>query len=73
MDNLNYKTQAYARIWKENGLELELKEKMTPIEVISWLKMWGWKPYRKSGEMYQDDILKDNYHNIVVCKVLMHV
>ena len=70
MDNLNYKTQAHARMWKENGLE---KKKMTPIEVISWLKMRGWKPYRKSGKMYQDDILKDSYHNIVVCKVLMHV
>ena len=32
MDNLNCKTQAHARVCEEN--KLELKEKMTPIEII---------------------------------------
>ena len=35
MDNLNCKTQAHARVWEENKLELEL-EKMMLIEIILW-------------------------------------
>ena len=35
MDNLNCKTQAHARVYKENKLELELEENETmPIEII---------------------------------------
>ena len=33
MANLNCKTQAHARVCKENN---ELEEKMRPIETISW-------------------------------------
>ena len=35
MDNLNCKTQAHARVYKENEPELELEENETmPIEII---------------------------------------
>ena len=36
MDNLNCKTQAHARVWKENKLELEFEEKTMPTETILW-------------------------------------
>ena len=33
-----------------------------PIEIILWLQVWIWRIilYKKSGEVYQDDILKDD-------------
>ena len=31
--------QAHARVCKENKLELEKEKKMTPIEIIFWLKV----------------------------------
>ena len=36
MDNLNCKMQAHARVCEEN---IELEEKMMPIETILWLKV----------------------------------
>ena len=36
MDNSNCKTQAHARVRKENKLELEFEEKMIPTERILW-------------------------------------
>ena len=56
MDNLSCKMQADARVCEENKLE----EKTTPVEIMLWLKVQVWGSYRKSGETYQDDILKDN-------------
>ena len=53
IDNLNCKTQAYTRVCKENELE-----KMTPIETI--LCEFEGGSYRKNGEEYQDNILKDD-------------
>ena len=47
--------QAHARVCKENKLE-----KTTPIETILWLKVEFEGSYRKSGEVYQDDVLKDD-------------
>ena len=44
---------------KENNEELE--EKTMPIETILRLKVWLYKgSYRKSGEVYQDNILMDD-------------
>ena len=36
MDNLNCKLQAYVRVCEEN---IELEEKMMPIETILWLQV----------------------------------
>ena len=58
IDNLNCKTQAYTRVCKENELK-----KITPIETILY-EFEG--SYRKNGEEYQDNILKDDYHSIKV-------
>ena len=56
MDNLNCKMQTHARMCREN---IELEEKKTPIETILQLKVRVWRIIcRKSGEAYQDDILK---------------
>ena len=62
MDNLNCKMQAHARVCEENKLEeLELEEKIRCL-----LKQFHSKrcdfdgSYKKNGETYQDDILKDD-------------
>ena len=53
--------QAHAKVCKENKLEWELEEKKWCL-----LKQFcGWRcefegSYRKSGKVYQDDILKDD-------------
>ena len=67
VDNKNCKTQAYARVCKENKLEeleLELEKKQRLLN-----QFYGWRckfegSYKKNGELYQDDILKDDspYH-----------
>ena len=60
MDNLICKMQAYARVCEEN-IEEELEEKKRRV-----LKQFcGYRrefegSCRKSGEEYQDDILKDD-------------
>ena len=61
LDNLNYKTQAHARVCKESKIELELEENYDGY----WdNKLCGKRSkfegsYRKSGETYQDDTLKN--------------
>ena len=56
MDNYNCKTQAHVRVCEE---KLELKEKMTPIEINCDKRCEFEGSYIKSGETYKDDILKD--------------
>ena len=55
MDNSNCKMQAQAGVWEENKLE----EKMQCLlkQFCSWRCEFEGS-YRKSGEAYQDDILK---------------
>ena len=56
INNLNCKMQAHARVCEENKLE---KKRLlrTPIETILH-EFEG--SYKKSGEAYQNDILKDD-------------
>ena len=71
--NKNCKTQAHARVHKENKLEEELLEleleekKTTPIKSILQLRCEFEGSYKKSGETHQDDILKDDspYHKSI--------
>ena len=47
MDNLNYKTQAYAKVCKENKLQLE--EKMTAYQKI-FVERSTVRCYHRNGE-----------------------
>ena len=40
--------------------KINLKKKLMSIEIILWLRYEFEGPYRKSGRVYQDDILKDD-------------
>ena len=57
MNNLNCKMQAHARVCEENKLEKKRLILRTSIETILH-EFEG--SYKKSGEAYQDDILKDD-------------
>ena len=56
MDNLNCKIQAHARVCKENKLEEKSDAYWNNFAVNGASLNKG--SYRKSGEEYQDDILK---------------
>ena len=57
MDNLTCKMKAHARVCEENKT---LEEKMIAIETICDERCEFEGSYRKSGDEYQDDILKDD-------------
>ena len=57
MDNLNCKMQAHARVCEENKLE-EKKRRLLKQFFSKRSEFEG--SYKKSGETYQDDILKDD-------------
>ena len=59
MNNLKCKMQAHVRVCEENNIEKKPLLRM-PIEIILWLKIEFEGSYRKSGETYQDNILKDD-------------
>ena len=62
MDNLICKMQAYARVCEENIEELEELEgkKRRLLKQFCGYRCEFEGSYRKSGEEYQDDILKDD-------------
>ena len=58
MDNLICKMQAYARVCEEN-IELEEKKRRALKQFCGYRREFEGS-CRKSGEEYQDDILKDD-------------
>ena len=58
MNNLNLKMQAHARVCEENKLE-EL-EKRRLLKQFCGYRYEFEGSYRKNGEAYQDDVLKDD-------------
>ena len=55
MNNLNYKMQAHARVCEENKLE-----ELCLLKQFCSYKYEFEGSYRKNGEAYQDDVLKDD-------------
>ena len=62
-DILNHKKQAHARMCEGNNLELELEEIKNACWYYCVVNCVSLKEHihRKSGGMYQDHIVKNNY------------
>ena len=60
MNNLSCKMQAHARECKENKLKLELEKKRCLLKQFCGYRYKFEGSYRKNGEAYQDDVLKDD-------------
>ena len=60
MDNLICKMQTHARVCEENKLEEKKRLLRTLLKQFCSKRHEFEGSYRKSGEEYQDDILKDD-------------